>query len=316
MPLLKAEADRLSNNELVSGVIDEIIDRDDLFSVLPFVQVNSKAYVYHREDTSTTNNISGSAATGLPGFIDPNDTITEGAVGFKEVIARLRILAGDVDVDKFLQEVESDSNDQLAIQVAKKAKAVGRQYHQKLALGDSGVNPKEFDGLKALSTNADSNPNQTIVAAVNGAALNLSMLDQLCDSVPNGADVLVMRRGTIRAFRSLLRAASGTNAAEYMVEAFGRPMLTHNGVPIIANDFLSATETTGSNNNTCSIYAIRLNEADGLHGLYGGSSAGLRVENVGTVQNKDADRIRVKWYCGLALKSTQSLGRLSGITNV
>jgi hypothetical protein len=33
------------------------------------------------------------------------------------------------------------------------------------------------------------------------------------------------------------------------------------------------------------------------------------------VQNKDAQRIRVKWYCGLALKSTKSLARLSGITN-
>lgn len=308
MPLLKVEADKLSNNQMVAGVIDEIIERDDLFSVLPFVRVNSKAYVYHREDEGAQNNIT--AGSGLPTFLDPNDTITEGAVPFVEIVAKLRILAGDVDVDKFLQETESDSNDQLAIQIAKKAKAVGRLYHKTLAQGDEVADAKSFNGVSKLVS-----AGQTMLAGTNGAALTLSMLDQLLDSVPNGADVIMMRRGTLRAFRNLLRAAGGATPAEYMHEAFGRPMLTHNGVPIIINDFLPGNETAGSGTNLCSIYAMRLNEADGLHGLYGGDAAGLRVEHVGTVQNKDADRMRVKWYCGLALKSTKSLARLSGITN-
>lgn len=311
MPLLKAEADKLSNNQMVAGVIDEIIEKDDLFAVLPFVRVNSKAYVYHREDTGAQNNITQGA--GLPTFLDVNDTVVEGAVPFVEVVAKLRILAGDVDVDKFLQEVESDTNDQLAIQIGKKAKAVGRQYHQTLAQGDATANPKSFDGIKVL---AGGNPNQVIPAGTNGAALTLSAMDQLLDAVPNGADAIIMRRGTLRAFRNLLRAAGGTSAAEYMMEAFGRPMLTHNGVPILVNDFLPANETQGTATNTCSVYAVRLNEADGLHGLYGGADAGIRIEDIGTVQNKDATRTRVKWYCGLALKSSQSIARLSGITNV
>ena len=60
---------------------------------------------------------------------------------------------------------------------------------------------------------------------------------------------------------------------------------------------------------------MRANEADGLHGLYGGADAGMRVESIGTVQNQDAVRTRVKWYCGLALKSSRSLARLSGTTS-
>lgn len=293
---------------MVAGVIDEIIEKDDLFAVLPFVRVNSKAYVYHREDEGAQNNIT--AGAGLPTFLDPNDTVVEGAVPFVEVVAKLRILAGDVDVDKFLQETESDTNDQLAVQIAKKAKAVGRLYHKTLAQGDAAVDVKSFDGISKLVS-----AGQTLLAGTNGAALTLSMLDQLLDQVPNGADVIVMRRGTVRAFRSLLRAAGGNSAADYMNENFGRPMLHHNGVPIIVNDFLPGNETAGAGTNLCSIYAMRLNEADGMHGLYGGESAGLRVEDIGTVQNKDAQRIRVKWYCGLALKSTKSLARLSGITN-
>ena len=37
MALLKVEAEKLSNNDLVAGVIEEIIDKEDLFAVLPFV---------------------------------------------------------------------------------------------------------------------------------------------------------------------------------------------------------------------------------------------------------------------------------------
>jgi hypothetical protein len=315
MPLLKAEADKLSNNQLVAGIIDEIIERDDLFAVLPFTRVNSKAYVYNREDTGGSNNIT--AGAGLPTFLDPNDTVVEGAVPFKEITTRLRIIAGDVDVDKFLQEVESDTNDQMAIQIAKKAKALGRIYHDALVNGNSSVNAKAFDGLARLMTNADSNANQSFAAAAGGAALTLSMLDQLLDTVKNGADALIMRRGTARAFRNLVRAAGGISAEDYaLAKDFGRPMLSHNGVPILINDFLPGNEVQGGSSVTCSVYAVRLNEMDGLHGLYGGAAAGIRVEDIGTVQNKDAMRLRVKWYCGLALKSTQSMARLTGITNI
>lgn len=300
MPLLKQEAEKLSNNQLVSGVIDEIIDRDDLFAILPFVGVNGKAYVYNRENT-----------LGGADFLDPNDPINESAATFTEVVAKLRIMAGDVDIDKFLQSTMDDTNDQMAVQIAKKAKAVGRMFHQTLAQGDSVANPKAFDGLPKLVTGS-----QTISAGVNGSALTLSMLDELCDAVPNGADVIVMRRGTIRAYRALLRATYGTDAVMQQLENFGRPMLTHNGIPVIMNEFLASNEAQGTAPNTASVYALRLNELDGLHGIYGGGDAGIVVENIGTVQNKDATRIRLKWYTGLALKSTRSVARLKGVTNI
>lgn len=300
MPLLREEAEKLSTNQLVQGVIEEIIERDDLLTILPFVGVNGKAYVYNREKT-----------LGDADFLDPNEEIKESASTFEEVTARLRILAGDVDVDKFLDGTQSDSNAQKAIQLAQKAKGVARKFHRTLAQGDATSNAKEFDGIDKLVSDE-----QTITAGPNGASLTLSMLDELCDQVPNGADVLIMRRGTIRAYRALLRATYGTDAVMQQLENFGRPMLTHNGIPIIMNEFLSGEEVQGDNAKTASIYAVRLNEVDGLHGLFGGGSAGIVVEDIGTVQNKDATRTRLKWYCGLALKSTKSIARLKGVTNV
>lgn len=314
MPLLKAEANKLSNNELVSGVIEEIIEKDEAFSFLPFIKVDGKAYVYDREDVGLENNIT--AGAGLPTFLDVNDTVIEGAVPFKEITTRLRILAGDVDVDSFIQETESDTNDQMGTQISAKAKALGRLYHNAFMNGDNAVNAKSFDGLRALTTNADSNSAQTVSAGVNGGALTFTLLDQLLDTVTNGADAIIMRRGTIRAYRALLRASGGTTADSVIMNDFGMPMLAHNGVPILMNDFMPANETSGTGVGLCSVYAARMNEADGVHGIYGGANAGIRIENVGIVQNKDATRVRLKWYAGLALKSTKSLARLAGVTNV
>src|SRR5690606_15009637 len=113
MPLLKVEAEKLSNNQLIQGVVEEIIDRDDLFAFMPFAQVNGKAYVYDREKTASEG-----------AFVDPNEVVPEGASEFEEITTKLRILIGDVDVDKFLDETMSDTNNQRAIQIAAKAKGL------------------------------------------------------------------------------------------------------------------------------------------------------------------------------------------------
>jgi hypothetical protein len=303
MPLLKVEAEKLSQTDLVRGVIEEVIDREDLFAVLPFVKTEGKAYVYHRENGVVEAD-----------FLDPNDTINEGAVTFTEIMTKVRILAHDVDIDKFLAQTMDDVNDQVAIQLAAKAKGLARKFRKTLVLGNNTTNPKEFDGIDVLTAALPAS--QNIVAGANGAALTLSMLDELLDAIPNGADVLLMRPGTIRAYRALLRTAGGMVPGDVMNSNFGRPMLSHNGVPILENEFIDGTVDQGTATDTCSVYAIRLNETDGLHGLYAGPNAGMVVEPIGTVQNKDAWRYRVKWYAGLALKSTKSIARLKGVTNV
>ena len=300
MPLLRATAETLTQTQLVRGVIETIIDRDDMFQMLPFVRVDGKAYVYDREAS-----LSGTS------WLDPNEIVPESAVDVVQVTAYLKILAGDVDVDKFLSSTMNNTNDQVAIQIAAKVKAMGRAFHTALATGDTSVNSKTFDGLARLV-----DPTYVIPAAVNGAAITMSMLDQLKDMVILGPDAFIMRKGTWRAIKSLLRASGGNTATMMQLENFGYPVPCFDGIPVLINDYLPANEVQGTNSNTCSVYAARFNEADGLHGLMGGEAAGMVVEDIGTVQNKDARRIRTKWYCGLALKSQRSLARLSGVTSV
>lgn len=298
MPLLKAEAEKLSQDDMRRGVIEEIIEKDDLFRLLPWDSTQGKAYVYNREKTLATGN-----------WLDPNETVLESASEFDQITTNLRILIGDVDVDKFLERTMSDLNGQKAAQIAAKLKGMANQFKDAVINGD--VTNKQFDGIKKLVT-----AGQTISAGANGNAITFDMLDEILDAVPNGADVIFMREGTVRAFRALLRAAGGNDGAMLQLENFSRPVLTHNGVPILVNNYIADDETQGTNPATTSVYAARLNVADGLHGIFGGEAAGFEIEDIGTVQNKDASRTRIKWYAGMALKSTLSLARIQGVTNI
>lgn len=303
MPLLQEVAELLSSEDVNRGIIEEIIYNDHMFNLLPFVPTIGKAYVYDREDGE------GVGAD----FLNPNEDVQEGGAHFKEVVARLRILIGDVDVDKFLEGTMSDRMDQKAVQIAAKVKAVRAKFQRTVAAGDVSVDKKGFDGISKLVS-----PDMIISAGANGSAVSFNMLDELKDAVANGADGLIMRKGTWRAIKQLLRVSGGGNTADmFMVSNFGMQIPAFDGTPVIINDFLSGTEVAGTSTNTCSIYACRFNEADGLHGIYSANSpAGLVIEDIGTVQNRDATRTRVKWYAGLALKSTRSLACIRGVTNV
>ena len=300
MPLLITEADKLSQEDKARGIIEEIIDDESLFALLPFQHVTDKTFTYVREGTLSEGE-----------FLDAYEAVPEGAATFDEVTTRLKVLAGDVDIDKFTAVTQSNLNPQVAIQLAAKAKALGRKFKRTIVNGDSAVNSKSFDGIKKLTPAA-----QTLLAGANGAAVSAEMLDELLDAVKLGADVLMMRKGTWRAMRGIMRSFGGNTGDMIQIPNFGKPVPAYDGIPVIINDFLTADEVQGSANATCSIYALRLNEADGFHGIYGGPSAGIQFEDIGTIQNKDASRYRVKWYAGTALKTTHSVARLRGILNI
>ncbi|MEO9497589.1 MAG: major capsid protein [Vibrio splendidus] len=335
MALLRDAALNLSQDMFVRGVIHEIIDHEALFAVLPFTRVDGKAYVYNRESKLAGGN-----------FVQTGAAIKESSSLSKQVTTTLTILIGDVDVDKFVDETMSDSNDQKAIQISMKAKGIGRRFKETLVNGQigartdpngdavsAGESALEFQGLRKLFqtgiTDADfsehfkeqvilAEPGKEITAAniadsaIAPQAMNLALLDELLDAVDNGADVIMMRRDALRDYKAILRTFGGNTAEMNSIPGFAKPIPFHDGVPIIINDFIPILSGAGDEKYS-DIYAIRLNEADGLHGLFGGPTAGFRVEDIGTVQDKDATRTRIKWYCGLALKSTRSIAVLRGV---
>jgi hypothetical protein len=135
--------------------------------LLPFVGTNHKAYVYNREGTIPTVS-----------FYDVNSAIGEGAPTNTQVTVTFKILAHNVDIDKFLSGTMNDTNNQVAEALAGAAKAVDQKFRDTLVNGDVTGDPLSFDGMKKLVTSA-----QTLDAATNGAALTFDMLDQLIDQV-------------------------------------------------------------------------------------------------------------------------------------
>jgi len=107
-----------------------------------------------------------------------------------------------------------------------------------------------------------------------------------------------------------LRHTSGS-VIETALNQFGQQVEVYDGIPIVVDDFVPDTEAQVTGTNTSSIWALKFGQGMGLMGLEHG---GITIERVGELEQKDATRHRIKWYCGLALFSRLGTARLSGIT--
>lgn len=296
MSLSLVEAAKLSNDVLMRGVIETTVYESETLQRLPFVEIEGNALTYNRE------NVAAQAQ-----FYSPGDTWTEGTTTFTQATANLTILGGDADIDTFIRQTRGNIQDQQAVQIAFKARALAHKFDDTFLNGDTDVDPKSFNGLKDLiGTSGD----QYIIMGAAGAALSLAKLDELMDAVkPGKPQCLIMSKASRRAVKALARAAN-SGIVETSLNAFGQMVNSYDGVPISINEWQSDTETLGASGAVCSsIYAVKFGEA-GLAGLCNGW---IVTEEIGRLETKDAERFRLKWYCGLALFNTLSAARLAGI---
>jgi HK97 family phage major capsid protein len=293
MALTLAESAKLSQDMLKRGVIETIIEESPILSRLPFIQVEGNSFKYNQETT-------------LPAasFYAVNAVWTEGTATFTQQTANLTILGGDADVDNFIQRTRGNLQDQRAIQTQLRAKSVARKFEQTFIYGDDSVDTNSFDGLGILASAA-----QELTADANGGPLTLALLDQLIDLVKGGKpDLLLMSKRTRRKLKSLLQASA--HYVESGSDQFGRQVMLYDGIPVEVSDFQLDTESEGSETAASSIYAIQLSESDGLVGLQNGE---IEVVDVGQLESKDASRVRIRWYVGLALLRDSALARLRGV---
>lgn len=293
MALTKVEAAKLTNDLMVRGVIDTIVRDTPLFQLLPFLDVVGTAVTYNREATNPD-----------AAFYDVGDTWTEDTPTFTQVTAPLKIMGGDADIDRFLQQTYADPNDLEVEIIKKRAKAVAHLYGDAFYNGDTATNAKAFDGLTKVLTGTA----QEVSMGVNGGALTLDALDQAIDLIPGGRpDALLMSKRSRRKLNSLRRASG--SILETTVDAFGRHVVMYDGIPVLADDNVSDTQTQGSASTCSSIYAVRF----GMEGVMGLQNSELQVVEVGDLETKDAGRFRIKWYASAAVFSLLGVSRVKGI---
>ena len=294
MALTLAEASKLSQDMLLTGVVETVIQESPVLQALPFIQVAGNGLVYNRENTLP------SAA-----FYDVGDAWAESTPTFTQVTVTLKILGGDADIDNFLKETRSNLQDLEATVVQLKAKAVQQKFDDTFVNGDTAVDAKSFDGIDKLCASG-----QTVSMGANGGTLTLEKLDELLDKVKGGKPhTLLMSRRSRRKLTALARA-TGSGILVTDRNQFGLMVDYYDGVPIGVSDYVADNKTVGTSNDCSTIYTSQWGEG-ALAGLT--SSVGLQAERVGSLESKDASRVRVKWYVAIALFNALKLAKLAGV---
>ncbi len=304
MALTLEEAAKLSNDMLLQGVVETIVKESSILQRLPFVEIVGNGLTYNQEKA-------------LPSidFYDVGDTWVESTPTFEQKTANLKIMGGDADVDNFLKSTRSNIQDLEASVIELKAKALQDKFEEVFIYGDATTNPKHFDGLlKLVDTGTASD--QVIAMADAGATLTLAKLDELIDAIKGGKpDMLLMSRRSRRKINALVRAVGGMVESDR--DKWGNFVQFWDGVLIGVNDWILDTHVlsggveTDTTGGTCStIYAVQVGEG----ALCGLTSPGhITAEDIGSLENKDATRTRVKWYVSLALFSSIKAAALIGV---
>src|SRR4030043_111491 len=136
MALTLTEAAKLSNDVLLTGVIETIIYDSPVLQMLPFIEIVGNGLTYNRENQAASVN-----------FYDVGDAWAESTPTFTQVTATLKILGGDADVDNFLAATRSNLQDLQAAIVQLKSKAVQQKFDDGFVNGDTAVDTKSFDGI-------------------------------------------------------------------------------------------------------------------------------------------------------------------------
>ena len=308
-----AEAKKLINNQIVQGVVEDIISINPLFEFLPFAGYDGQAILVNREN-----------ALGNAGMYSVDDTIThKAAATFTQAAYTATKIIGDAEMDG-LVKVQSASGgvDQLALEVSSKAKTIGRLFQTGMATGDGSL-----PNMYSLHSLCDSGQYTTASA---GQALSFALLDELLDLVKGKdgqVDWIMMAPRTLRAYRALIRAEGGnTQDMRVSLPMSGnveRSIIAYDGVPIFKNEYLSVTETANGAALTggalTSVWAGCFDDGSrkvGISGIHpNGVPAGIDIKYIGDQEAKDSEIVRVKMYANFVNFNRRSLARCPSINN-
>lgn len=191
----------------------------------------------------------------------------------------------------------------------------------------------EPDGLLKLIP-----PSQVIASTgANGDAFSFDVLDRLIFEKVKIKENLVffMNASLKRKYMGLARSASGG----LMPEQLALPVLgmdgrdtkvmvpQYNGIPILQVDDLPSNEAKGSASNLSSVFLASLTPGEGVWGVaqqtgqtvdsdlnpFKTRIMGVKVYDVGQLENKAARRTRVEWFGTFCLGSTLAAARASEI---
>jgi hypothetical protein len=307
MPSLTlVEAAKIQQNPLIQGVIESIVTVNQMYNFLPFDQIVGNALLYTREDA-----IGGVAPIGIGGGSNVVPAQAKTPATFTPVTTPLKALIGDALVDHFIETTMGTQNDQRSVQIASKAKGLGREYQRQLIVGNSSTDPLEFDGIAVLTPAA-----QTISCA--SADLSFDYLDQLMSLVKakDGAVDFIMGPDIfLRKYRALLRALGGAGIGEVKAMPDGTMVDTYRGVPMFRNDWIPVALPGGAVRTT-DVYAGTFDDGSrkvGIAGLTSVVQSGIFASFVGEAEQTNDTITRLRFYASMAVFSQLGIAKLDTV---
>ena len=322
MSLTLVEAAKYSNNVLQRGVIELFVKDDPMLDKLPFRDIQGNGLTYNEESTLSTAE-----------FFEVGDTWVESTSVVSQATAVLRILGGDADVDGFLKATRSNVQDIMQEQIEAKTKAMKRTFLDSLFYGyRTGGSTKDFDGLQYLIRRSTAGSENTVATATSSGTsilLKMERLEKAIDIIKGDKPALMVMSKLMR--RSINKYLHGVGGISYMDGANGRIQQLFE-VPVMVSDHIRNNESAdlqygtdeggnnvyghnyadtdgGDDDGGTTIFVLRFGEKD-LNDL---QNAPIQVENLGSLETKDAERVRLKWYVSLMLQSLVSCSKVTGV---
>jgi len=316
------EAQKLVQDKLVAGVIQQIYEEGQLLKRLPVTQIDSRSLIYRREST-------------LPAaaFYGIGDEIPwTGSVTFTSAQCWLKRMALSEPLDNFMAKNYKNPNEYRTVVLSQMVKGSLSTLETKLIYGNGATEAAyEFDGIDKLCpatgdhTFAAGYQDYDAGGSTNG--LTIALMRQLIDAVKPKPHVLLMTRTTANALSAAaFEKGINTNVPGGLIGLtkadFGARVEAFDNIPIIRSDYLGyENDNTGGylgSGGLVSVYAIRFGQIEdgGLCLCVGADTGGadfFKVVELPDLESYDATGIRLVAYVCLALGSTKAIARVHSI---
>ena len=310
MALTLVEASKLSNDVLQKGIIELFVRDDPILEKLGFIDIQGNGWTYNVESKEATAQ-----------FYGVGDTWTESTPEVTQATANLVILGGDADVDNFLLATRSNINDLKQEVIAAKVKAVKRKFMDAFYYGHTTLDAKGFNGLHKLIESGVYNTNAIGTASTTEKLLKLSELEEAIDMVKGEQPQLIVMSKLMRRYINVyLRGVGGITYED----AANRRVQTLFGVPVAVSDYVRDTENVlheyksgdwgydsgvTTTDTATSIFILTF----GPKACQGIQQGAMSIEDLGSLETKDAHLFRIKWYASLMLQNILTCSKVTGV---
>lgn len=325
------ECQKLTQSQLIPGVIEEDIFRNNILDLIPVAQASGKSIKWNREQTVIDGDVNN---------IDIGDQLSWSAsVTYEEMEVELKRKYIQRVLDHFVPDVYGTINNYEAQVLWEMKKGLIRRLGDDIIYDDLTYGTKEFDGLHALAaiqvgTDLDIEPS---------GALSLGSLRKQYDAMKHGVDFTYIPYNIARRIDAAYQEAglaqlTSSNAGtmgqiSYGVNDHGKRVTFFDGVPFLRTDFLqeeTADTGEGSNaraksdsGNNWSLFSIKFGDVfNGEPGLtlgFGNTQMlgqFYKIVPFEELEDYDAGGLRMVSYIAPLLGSKLCLGRIHDVTDV